>query len=191
MYQKKRDKRSIQSSEWIYDALKELMYVKDYSKITVTDIVNKANIGRTTFYRHFETIDDVLKMKCYEKFQEFRQYCIDYYKLNDVNDNSFLKPFLRYWYNNSEIIELLIKANRESIIKESLTKEVKFFIEASSVSENQVIGSHLNYFIEMRVSNSISILTEWIRNDKNIQPDELADIITAQTRESIEVNLFL
>ena len=43
----------------------------------------------------------------------------------------------------------------------------------------------------MRVSNSISILTEWIRNDKNIQPDELADIITAQTKESIEVNLFL
>ena len=116
---------------------------------------------------------------------------IDYYKLNDVDDNSFLKPFLRYWYNNSEIIELLIKANRESIIKESLTKEVKFFIEASYISKNQVIGSHLNYFIEMRVSNSISILTEWIKNDKNIQPDELADIITAQTRESIEVNLFL
>ena len=53
----KRDKRSIQSSEWIYDALKELMYVKDYSKITVTDIVNKANIGRTTFYRYFYCSD--------------------------------------------------------------------------------------------------------------------------------------
>ena len=191
MYQKKRDKRSIQSMEWIYEALEQLMDVKDYSKITVTDVVNKANLGRTTFYRHFETIDDVLKMKCYEKFKEFRQYCIDYYKSNDVNDNSFLKPFLRYWYDNSKIIELLIKANRENIIKESLTKEVKFFIEASSVSKNQVIASHLNYFVEMRVSNSISILTEWIKNDKNLKPDELADIITAQTRESIEVNLFL
>ncbi|MGL6106700.1 TetR/AcrR family transcriptional regulator [Romboutsia sp.] len=191
MYQKKRDKRSIQSSIWIYEALKELMEYKDYSKITVTDIVNKANLGRTTFYRNFNTIDAVLKMKCDEKFNEFRQYCIDYYKINDIDDKSFLKPFLKYWYNNSEVIELLIKANRENIIKNSLNREVQYFIEASSINKNKIISNHINYFIEMRVSNSISILTEWIKNDKNIPPDELADIITAQTKESIQVNLFL
>lgn len=191
MYQKKRDKRSIQSSEWMYEALKELMDVKNYSKITVTDITNKANLGRTTFYRNFETIDDVLEMKCIEKFKEFRQYCIDFYKLNDVEVKSFLKPFLMYWYDNSEVIELLIKANRENIIKKYLTKEVQFFVDISSINKDTVISSHINYFIEMRVSNSISILTEWIKNDKNIPPDELADIISTQTKESIEVNLFL
>lgn len=191
MYQKKRDKRSIQSSEWMYEALKELMDVKNYSKITVTDITNKANLGRTTFYRNFETIDDVLEMKCIEKFKEFRQYCIDFYKLNDIEVKSFLKPFLMYWYDNSEVIELLIKANRENIIKKYLTKEVQFFVDISSINKDTVISSHINYFIEMRVSNSISILTEWIKNDKNIPPDELADIISTQTKESIEVNLFL
>lgn len=191
MYQKKRDKRSIQSSEWMYEALKELMEVKNYAKITVTDITNKANLGRTTFYRNFETIDDILEMKCIEKFKEFRQYCIDFYKLNDIEVKSFLKPFLMYWYDNSEVIELLIKANRENIIKKYLTKEVQFFVDISSINKDTVISSHINYFIEMRVSNSISILTEWIKNDKNIPPDELADIISTQTKESIEVNLFL
>lgn len=191
MYQKKRDKRSIQSSEWMYEALKELMEVKNYSKITVTDITNKANLGRTTFYRNFETIDDVLEMKCIEKFKEFRQYCIDFYKLNNSEVKSFLKPFLMYWYDNSEVIELLIKANRENIIKKYLTKEIQFFVDISSINKDTVISSHINYFIEMRVSNSISILTEWIKNDKNIPPDELADIISTQTKESIEVNLFL
>lgn len=191
MYQKKKDKRSIQSSEWIYEALKELMKSKDYSKITITDIVNKANLGRTTFYRNFKSIDDVLKMKCDEKFNEFRHYCINYYKSNDIDDNSFLKPFLNYWYENSEIIELLIKANEESIIKKCLTKEIQFFIDASSVNKNKIISSHLNYFIAMRVSNSLSILTEWINNDKNIPPDELANIITTQAKESFKVNLLL
>ena len=52
MYHKKNDRRSIQSSDWIYEALKTLMLDKEYSKITITDIVNKANIGRTTFYRN-------------------------------------------------------------------------------------------------------------------------------------------
>lgn len=189
MYQKKKDKRSIQSSKWIYEALKDLIHDKDYSKITITDIVNKANLGRTTFYRNFETIDDVLKMKCEDKFNEFRIYCIDYYTSNSFKDKTFLKPFLRYWYHNSEIIELLIKANREGIIKECITKEVLFFIKASSINKNQVICSHLNYFIEMRVANSISILTEWIKNDKNIPPDDLADIIKSQVKESLNLNL--
>lgn len=96
MYHKKNDRRSIQSSDWIYEALKVLMLDKEYSKITITDIVNKANIGRTTFYRNFDTIDDVLKMKCDEKFNEFRKFCIDYYKLNSISDKSFLTPFLNY-----------------------------------------------------------------------------------------------
>ena len=191
MYHKKNDKRSIQSSEWIYAALKDLMLEKKYSKITITDIVNKANLGRTTFYRNFDTIDDVLKMKCDEKFNEFREYCIGYYKENDVAVKSFLTPFLKYWYKNSEIIELLIKANRENILKQCLTEEVKFFINSSSIDKNTTISSHINYFISMIVSNSISILTEWISNGKDIPPDELANIIITQSKEAIRVNLFL
>lgn len=191
MYQKKNDKRSIQSSEWIYEALKTLMLDKEYSKITITDIVNKANLGRTTFYRNFDCIDDVLKMKCDEKFNEFRKYCIDYYKLNSISDKSFLTPFLKYWYKNSEIVELLIKANRENILKQCLTEEVTFFINSSSIDKNTTISSHINYFISMIVSNSISILTEWISNGKDIPPNELANIIITQSKEAVKVNLFL
>lgn len=96
-----------------------------------------------------------------------------------------------YWYDNSEIIELLIKANGESIIKECLKKEIQFFISSSSILENKAINSHLNYFIEMRVSDSISILTEWIKNQKDIPPKKLANIIKTQSKESLDVNLFL
>lgn len=191
MYQKKKDKRSIQSSQWIYEALKTLMNEKQYNKITIIDIVKKANIGRTTFYRNFDTIDDVLRMKCIEKFSEFRQFCIDYYKTNSIEDKTFLKPFLKYWYDNSEIIELLLKAHGENIIKDCLYKEINYFINISSIKENKIINSHLNYFIELRVANCISILTEWIKNGKNIPPDELSEIINLQMQELLKHVLFI
>lgn len=189
MFQKKKDKRALQSSQWIYDALKELMNEKSYETITVIDIVNKANIGRTTFYRNYKNIDDVLREKCTQTFEDFRNYCFQYYKNNFNEDKTFLKPFLRYWYDNSEIIELLIKANRENIIKEYLSKEIYYFLNIASITENSIISNHLNYFVEMRVSNSLSILTEWIKNNKNIPPDELAEIINSQVRESIKRDL--
>ena len=191
MYQKKRDKRSIQSSDWIYEALKQLMTEKDYSQITITEIVNTANIGRTTFYRNFDSIDYVLRLRCLDAFSHFRAYCIDYYLLNPLESRTFLKPFLRYWYEHSEIIELLVKAHRENIIKECLAAEVDFFIQSSTIKENEIICTHLNYFIEMRIANCMSILTEWIKNGKDIPPDTLAEIIELQVKESYKFTLFI
>jgi len=45
---------------YIIQALFKLMNEYVYEKITVTDIVNKAGVGRATFYRHFKTKEDVL-----------------------------------------------------------------------------------------------------------------------------------
>ncbi|MGL5540006.1 MAG: TetR/AcrR family transcriptional regulator [Erysipelotrichaceae bacterium] len=189
MFQKKKDKRSIQSSEWIYQALKTLLAQKKYEDISVIDLVNEANIGRTTFYRNFSSIDDVLKERCEEVFGEFRAYCFQYYLTNLAEDKTFLTPFLRFWYDHSEIIELLIKAERINLLQEHLSQEITYFLNMSSVMENPTIANHLNYFVEMRVANSLSILTEWIKNDKNILPDDLAKIIDSQVKESIKLNL--
>jgi len=40
-------------------ALLELIYVKDFKEITVSELIEKANISRGTFYAHFSNLDDV------------------------------------------------------------------------------------------------------------------------------------
>ena len=44
----------------ITDAVMQLMAEKNYMDITVTDIVNKAGVARASFYRNFNSINDVI-----------------------------------------------------------------------------------------------------------------------------------
>jgi AcrR family transcriptional regulator len=54
------DRRSERTREALIHALLELIGVKHYDQITVQDIVDRANVGRSTFYAHYQHKDDLL-----------------------------------------------------------------------------------------------------------------------------------
>jgi len=63
------DRRQRKTRQAIYDAFAGLLEKKSYSGITVQDIIDKADIGRSTFYSHFETKDELLRSLCSEIFE--------------------------------------------------------------------------------------------------------------------------
>lgn len=54
------DRRSQRTQQALIEALIALLAVKHYAAISIKDIVTQANVGRSTFYVHFQTKDDLL-----------------------------------------------------------------------------------------------------------------------------------
>ena len=59
------DRRVQRTRELLQKALLELISERRYDAITIQDIVDRANVGRTTFYLHYNSKDQLL-MSCHE-----------------------------------------------------------------------------------------------------------------------------
>lgn len=60
MKQDSTDRRSLRTRQLLSSALSELMLSRRYESISVQEITDRANVGRSTFYAHFTDKDDLL-----------------------------------------------------------------------------------------------------------------------------------
>ncbi len=62
------DRRQQKTRAAIFGAFEQLVAEQHYQNVTVAQIIDRANVGRTTFYAHFETKDELLDSMCTEMF---------------------------------------------------------------------------------------------------------------------------
>lgn len=63
------DRRSARTRRLLHEALMRLIVRKDYDAITVRDLLDEADVGRSTFYAHFAGKDELLR----RGFERLRQ----------------------------------------------------------------------------------------------------------------------
>ena len=71
MKQQKADRRSQRTYRLVSSAFAELLVEKPYDEILVQDILDRADIGRTTFYAHYFDKEDVLNSMVAEQLEMF------------------------------------------------------------------------------------------------------------------------
>lgn len=175
MYHTKNDPRSLYSAGLMYKGLVELLDSKEFNSITVSDIVRQAQVGRTTFYRHFDTIEDILVWRCSMTIQELKQFAHQYFQLHPVPTTiPLLKPLLLYFEKDSELVEVLIKAERTHLLQRALPNLAR---ERFDYIQNllDIPEAYLDYWVEMTSAMGTQCLVHWVNTGKQPPPDELAD----------------
>lgn len=84
------DRRQQKTRKAIFDALSSLLETKRFEQITVQEIIDTANIGRSTFYAHFETKDDLLKAMCTDIFHHIITFSLPQELESDYSHGSLI-----------------------------------------------------------------------------------------------------
>lgn len=176
MYHISNDKRSKQSAELIYNGLLECIKKKPFDLITITDLQKASGVARTTFYRSFDNLSDVLYWKCDACFYEvLGKFTPQMFK----GEIELARHYFTYWMEHSDILELLIEINRHDIIYACHMKNADILQERFGKIPGLKM-KHGNYFMAIRTGFTISILTAWLKGGRKESPDEIVDIIQEQ-----------
>ena len=128
------DRRQRKTRDSIFKAFMELLSEKNANQITVEEIIKRADIGRATFYAHFETKDFLLKEFCEELFchifdtQNGERHNHKHIFDCDGAETVFLHLFNHLQKNDNNILELLACENNDLFLryfKENLTQLIQ------------------------------------------------------------------
>lgn len=101
------------SKDLISMAIYQLMYRIPYHKISVKMICEQAGVSRMSFYRYYNTKEDIFINFSDERFAEFYEL----YMLNkDISLEGFTKNIIHYFKKYSRQIKILEKADKLSIL---------------------------------------------------------------------------
>ena len=95
--------------ESVVEGLWELLEDKSFEKISVSELVERAGIGRVSFYRNYSNKEEVLKRSFNMELQAWlSERQIDLSDWTDGQLLSALRQFFDFWYEQQDKIRLLI-----------------------------------------------------------------------------------
>ena len=180
------DRRQKKSREAIFKAFIELLSKKHFNQITVGEIIDKADVGRATFYAHFETKDFLLKELCEELFchifdaTDEGEHAHKHIFSCDAPSSVILHLLQHLQKDDNRILTLLSCENNELFLryfKENLRDLIKK--QLYLFEEKKVEGIPEDYWIHHISSSFVETVKWWIDTGMQESPERLAEYFLA------------
>ncbi len=178
----KNDRRRQRTRHLLSAAMVELIREKDYGTITVSDIIERANIGRSTFYAHFRDKDDLFVSEMDRVIEVLSQ------TIPGQEEMPFFPSLGLFQHVGEEYelykalvwtpgIDLLIKH-----MQKSLSQRIEQGLEKSG-REYEIPLPILSSFI---AGNFLTLLKWWLENKRVYSPEQMDEMFKNLTMPGIE-----
>ncbi|MBQ7378895.1 MAG: TetR/AcrR family transcriptional regulator [Clostridia bacterium] len=180
------DRRQRKTREAIFSAFITLLAKKSFDRITVGEIIALADVGRATFYAHFETKDDLLRALCEELFDHVFESASGgenaHSHIFDCHapDSVFLHLLLHLQKNDNHIRQLLSCPNNELFLryfKDGLRELIKRQQAELGLEKAELLPE--DFWINHVTATFVETVRWWVSHGMKESPETVAQYFLA------------
>ncbi|HET6991972.1 MAG TPA: TetR/AcrR family transcriptional regulator [Bacteroidia bacterium] len=169
------DRRIQKTKKGLTEALINLILEKGYEKVTVQDIIDKANVGRSTFYIHYESKEQLLldghnnlNIKIFS----------DNPAANGKNKEIDFQNLFAHVGENLQLAKAMIGKRSGSMVTDFFRNNIALKVKKKyrgQFRKNKAEEKWLNYLSDACGAAVISLLISWIDEDMPFSSHEMAE----------------
>lgn len=178
------DRRKKKTRKAVLNAFEQLIAKKRYPDITVQEIIDLADIGRTTFYAHFETKDSVLDALCEDLFDHIFEEHLSEEKTHDFSkadrsENNLLTHILYHLKEDELRYRRLFTGESADLFWN------RFKIRFEEKLQKQIAAGNWKYqhnlpedlYMKLFLSSFVEIVTWWFRHSCSESPEQIGSYL--------------
>lgn len=162
-------KTELQIKEAFAELMKEKLELKN---ITVTELVNRAQITRSAFYTHYDSIYDLAQEIQDDTLDFLLDGTDDIHSINDVNN--YFDKIIIHFKENEEFYSMLLASNEPLLFTNKLVKIMKIklvkYCTTINIKKPEVA-------IEFFAEGCVSLAINHFRKNDNLSLDEINEFM--------------
>ncbi len=172
------DMRAQRSRRWLYEALLQLMKEKPFQEIQITEIADRAQVARPTFYLHYHSKEELLLSQVDVVFAEFLNELTATIAFGDYDRKKYSILVFQYWERNAEILRMVVKADLHEEFRERLRK---YFLLAISQLTSRTEDPNADkltreFIIDFESGGAYQLLTQWISQGMPYSAEQMGSL---------------
>ena len=180
----KNDRRSQRTRHLLGEALVALIREKDYSIITVSDIIERANVGRSTFYAHYRD-KDALFVGELDRVIEVLSH-----RIPGQEEKPFFPSLglFRHVGEEYELYKALLWGSGIDLLIKHMQKSLSNRIEQGLQKSGREFGVPLPILAGFIAGSFLTLLKWWLENKMIYPAEEMDRMFLSLTMAGIEKN---
>lgn len=176
------DLRVQRTKKALITTFSDLLETKSFENITIQDLCEKANVRRSTFYRHFNDKYDLLNHIVGTLIEYFRTLHLHEIDPKDPRQffNKFMKDILLFISDNKAMVKSVISINIYSEVYQILYNQIYAVVKQQIEFDKQIGQFYIDEFIygEFLTGGILSVILNWIQYGQQSIDEVSSDIVT-------------
>ena len=177
------ERRRQKTRRAILAAFQELLAQKRYENIIVQDIIEAADVGRSTFYTHFETKDLLLRAMCEDMFSHVLEDVTDEgshdFSYDPDNPAVIVSHMLYHMKDQQKNIRSLLTCESRDLFLRYFREKLS---ETLTARGHALLHEHAlpDDFLIHHITGSFVLMVEWwMQGGCRQSPEEMAEMYAA------------